>query len=514
MTRILGVSIVLTMALLLGATAVMAAPASLVSRGPTNSRTIALTFDDGSSPARCESIYDTLVRHDIPATWFPNAVYMSAAPKLWRKIAKRFPLANHTTHHRSLATASRQQIRDEISSHERRVEALTGEPMSKLLRPPYGAWDQQVLKEAGRLGYSRVVLWDVSSADTSTRGTDRGVTKAAMRGGPGSIILMHCGPAVTPRILPIVIARYACKGFRFADVEQLLAGGEGVEAKGVTCPPPKLPARGATATKPAGSGTAREPTRSGRASTLGAKMAGRTWRLTDATDHGDLVSTEVGLTFRWDGKQASGTLGCDEYTVAIIEKSDGRLKFGRLWRSTNACTDDPGPDASRLLDKLVASTGGRIVDDALELLDDDGAVVLRFAPSTAVDPIGEWTVVAMAAEGDTLADVPGAATMTARFLPTGAVRGSTACSDYRGGFSLAGSSISIGPLMTPGTSCDESAAATAERYLAALEAAAGWSLLDDTLALRDAGDQILLELRPRVASDDAPAEDTTVTTDA
>jgi peptidoglycan/xylan/chitin deacetylase (PgdA/CDA1 family) len=180
MTRLAHACVVVILALLIGITTVLSAdPARLVSRGPTTNQTIALTFDDGSSPERCQRIYDTLVQFDIPATWFPNAVYMASAPSLWRRIARRFPIANHTTHHRSLATASRKQIREEITSHERRVKAITGVPVSKLLRPPYGAWDAQVLREAGRLGYSHVVLWDVSSADTSPRGTDRGVTQAA-----------------------------------------------------------------------------------------------------------------------------------------------------------------------------------------------------------------------------------------------------------------------------------------------------------------------------------------------
>lgn len=507
MTRITGVGVVLIIALIIGATSVFSAdPARLVSRGPTDNRTISLTFDDGSNPERCQRIYDTLVQYDIPATWFPNAVYMASAPSLWRKIAKRFPIANHTTHHRSLASASKKQIREEITSHERRVKAITGMPVSKLLRPPYGAWDAQVLREAGRLGYSQVVLWDVSSADTSPRGTDRGVTKAAMRGGPGSIILMHCGPAVTPRILPVVIARYACKGFRFATTEKLLAGGAGVKAKGVECPPPKLPARGKKAKTVKQTETetgSAAPTRPATTSPLSAEVQDRSWRLTDAATEDGLVAvpSDVVLTLRFENKKVSGTLDCDVFTVALKEKPSGAMKFGKLWRSSQGCGDGASAQSGGYLDTLVVSAAARTTDDDLELLDKDGEVLLRFAPSGPVDPHGEWAVLATTDANGSLAEVTDADSMTATFGPTGSLRGSTPCSNFRGGYSVQGSTISVGPVVTPMNSCDEAVALAAAAYLSALEAVASWSLGEGLLELRDASDQVVLQLRTLTADD-------------
>ncbi len=44
------------------------------------------------------------------------------------------------------------------------------------------------------------------------------------------IVLMHCGPAVTPAILPGLIRHYACAGYRFVTVAELLtrrSGGQG-----------------------------------------------------------------------------------------------------------------------------------------------------------------------------------------------------------------------------------------------------------------------------------------------
>jgi chitooligosaccharide deacetylase len=199
-----------------------------------------LTFDDGYAPERCLEIADILTEHAIPATWFPNGVHVRSSPAVWRSIARRFPIANHTLTHASLVDLPPKGIRHELLANQRTIERITGRPMSRLLRPSYGAYDGRVLRLARKLGY-RVVMWNLSAADTSPKGTDRGIATRALQGGPGSIVLMHCGPDVTPRILPIVIARYACAGYRFATLDDLLAGGPGVAAR-VSCPPPRLPA--------------------------------------------------------------------------------------------------------------------------------------------------------------------------------------------------------------------------------------------------------------------------------
>jgi hypothetical protein len=350
------------------------------------------------------------------------------------------------------------------------------------------------------------VLWDVSSADTSPRGTDRGVTQAAMRGGAGSIILMHCGPAVTPRILPIVIARYACKGFRFATAEQLLAGGAGVKAKGVECPPPKLPARGSKAKPARATDTETDTSASSRppsTASLSAEVRAGSWRLTDATTDAGLtpVPADVVMTLRFEQKKASGTIGCDVFTVALKERPSGALRFGKMWRSAQDCGEATSTETGGYLDLLIASVGIQATDAGLELLDGDDDVLMRFAASAPVDPRGEWTVVATPDTNGTLTDLGDTGTLTASFGPTGILRGSTPCGSFRGGYSVRGTAISVGPVVTPSTSCDEAQATLAAGYLSALDGVANWSVAEGVLELRDASDQAVLRLQARTAAD-------------
>ncbi len=176
-------------------------PARVVYAASGSQRTVALTFDDGWDAKRCLSIAATLDRYGIPATFFPNGVYVAQAPETWRSIGARFPLGNHTYHHIDLRTLDEKKIAKELERNRRLVEDVTGTRMAPFLRPPYGAFNARVARVAGQLGYTHIVMWSNTDADTAAHITPRGAAMAALRADPGGIVLLHCGPEVTPEVL-------------------------------------------------------------------------------------------------------------------------------------------------------------------------------------------------------------------------------------------------------------------------------------------------------------------------
>jgi peptidoglycan/xylan/chitin deacetylase (PgdA/CDA1 family) len=202
----------------------MAPPAiasSVIGHGSREKHQVALTFDDGWSADRCEQIASTLRAYHVPATFFINGIYLRQARARWRRILKGFPIANHTYSHAWLDRLSRSGIRREISRNEAVIEQALGRSMLHLLRPPYGAYDGDVLAVADSLGY-RTLLWDVDSGDTSPAPTTASVISAATRGVNGSIVLLHCGPSVTPAAVAPVIRAYRARGFTFVDLPTML----------------------------------------------------------------------------------------------------------------------------------------------------------------------------------------------------------------------------------------------------------------------------------------------------
>jgi peptidoglycan/xylan/chitin deacetylase (PgdA/CDA1 family) len=203
---------------------VIGPPARVVYHVKTAQKLIALTFDDGWSPPAARLILATLLRQHVAATFFVNATYVRWDPALWTRIAAAgFAIGNHTYDHRDLTSLSTQAVVADILKDARVFQQLTGYTMSPILRPPYGARNHRVDEAIRLAGYPTEVLWDTVSGDTSAGRSDRTQIRSAIGGLPGSIVLMHVGPASTPRILGAVIASYRARGYTFVTVPELLA---------------------------------------------------------------------------------------------------------------------------------------------------------------------------------------------------------------------------------------------------------------------------------------------------
>jgi peptidoglycan/xylan/chitin deacetylase (PgdA/CDA1 family) len=192
----------------------------VLTHGSRERKWVALTFDDGWSADRCAQIARTLRRKRATATFLINGIYMRREPARWRSILEGFPVANHTYAHSDLTLLSRSAIRDQVAGDEARVEAILRRPMLKLLRPPYGAYDGDVVAVSDALGY-RLVLWDVDSGDTFSGATTSDVLSRAVRGVRGSIVLMHCGPAATPAAVGRIVASYRARGYTLVDLGRM-----------------------------------------------------------------------------------------------------------------------------------------------------------------------------------------------------------------------------------------------------------------------------------------------------
>jgi len=206
----------------------------VVFHGPRTDRVVALTFDDGYAPANVRQIFEELTRAGVAATFFVNGAYLRWDPQLWRSIAAAgYPIGNHTVTHEDVRGRPPGQIVADLVRNAQLVQQVTGRPMIPVFRPPYGYHDAASDAAAAAAGFPTIVLWDVSGADTDRRASDASVLANASAGRPGSIVLLHAGPSVTPRILPALIARYRARGFTFVTVPELL----GIATTGVALPP-------------------------------------------------------------------------------------------------------------------------------------------------------------------------------------------------------------------------------------------------------------------------------------
>lgn len=191
-------------------------------RVTTDRPVVALTFDDGWSGKNGRLILDILVRERVPATFFLNGTYLSGNLQLWRDVADAgFTVGNHTWRHTDVTKLSTEQIIADLQQNAAAFEAATGHQMAPLFRPPYGFHDATSDAAAAQAGFPDIVLWDTTDNDTR-RFSDAQMIASGAAGKAGSIVLLHVGPDVTPRILEDLLHSYWARGFGFVPLLDLL----------------------------------------------------------------------------------------------------------------------------------------------------------------------------------------------------------------------------------------------------------------------------------------------------
>lgn len=206
-----------------GAVQAIGETAQLITRIPTRSPLIALTFDAGSDAGHTQAILDILEAEGITATFFLTGSWLAKFPELGRAVSEAgHELGNHTYSHPHLTELTDAEIRSELTRTEEAAETL-GRPLTPFFRPPYGEFDRRVSEVARAQGYRYLVMWTVDSWDWKLippdELTDRVVGKAA----PGAVILLHVGSQTnTPTALPGMIERLRDQGYRFGTLSELL----------------------------------------------------------------------------------------------------------------------------------------------------------------------------------------------------------------------------------------------------------------------------------------------------
>jgi peptidoglycan/xylan/chitin deacetylase (PgdA/CDA1 family) len=158
---------------------------------------IALTYDDGPSPAHTPALLDLLAAHNVHATFFLMGEHVLRHPQLARRIAEAgHTLGNHTHTHPNLALTSPKKARQELELCQQVIVETTG-ITPRLFRPPFGARRPDVLRTARSLGLIPV-LWNVTAKDWDLSlspaqilaNIDRAL-QHNQRAGHGSNILLH-----------------------------------------------------------------------------------------------------------------------------------------------------------------------------------------------------------------------------------------------------------------------------------------------------------------------------------
>ncbi len=214
-------------------------------------KTVALTFDDGPDARWTPEILKILKQENVPATFFVIGEKALVHRDLLKQMVREgHDIGNHSYTHPDMSKVPDWEIRVELNSTQRVVEAYTGRAM-RLARPPlFGDAEPTENSElipaliAQNLGYTVVGL-HVDSEDWQKPGVEAiidnvmdGVRKGEENEATqkckdepddycrsGNIVLMHDSGGIrteTIAALPAIIHRLKAEGYRFVTVGQLV----------------------------------------------------------------------------------------------------------------------------------------------------------------------------------------------------------------------------------------------------------------------------------------------------
>ncbi len=189
----------------------------------TDEPKIALTFDAAWGNEDTREIMEILKKHNVKVTFFMTGGWVDAYPDDVKYIlSEGHDLGNHSENHKNMSQLSDAEKKTELMTVHDKVKALTGYDMF-LFRPPYGDYDNAVIKTARECGYY-AIQWDVDSLDWKDYGVDAIIKTVTQHKhlGNGSIILCHNGAKYTAQALDTLISTLQEAGYTFVPLSELI----------------------------------------------------------------------------------------------------------------------------------------------------------------------------------------------------------------------------------------------------------------------------------------------------
>lgn len=189
----------------------------------TTEKKAALSFDAAWGADDFDRIMEILDKHKVHVTFFMTGGWVESYPDCVKKLVEKgHDLGNHSEHHYDMTTISKDEMKSELMTVHKKVKELTGYEMF-LFRPPYGAYDNNVIKLAYDCNYYPI-QWSVDSLDWKDYGVqsiiDTVCNHKALE--PGAIILCHNGAKYTADALDTMLTNLEEQGYQVVPISELI----------------------------------------------------------------------------------------------------------------------------------------------------------------------------------------------------------------------------------------------------------------------------------------------------
>lgn len=184
----------------------------------SDSKKIAITFDDGPHPYYTEQLLDGLKERGVKATFFVMGKHVEENPDVIKRMSEEGHLiGNHTYSHIQLNKNNGEAFKEELIRTNELIEELIGQEV-QYVRPPYGSWDKKFEQELNMFP----VMWTIDPLDWCSDNAACIAQKVTSKAKENAIILMHDEYKSTVTAALQVIDQLQEEGYEFVTVDELL----------------------------------------------------------------------------------------------------------------------------------------------------------------------------------------------------------------------------------------------------------------------------------------------------
>ena len=183
---------------------------------------ISLTVDGAWGSNQTKGLLKLFEAEAIPVSFFFAGIWLENNPQLANEItAAGHQIYNHSYSHPHFNSLTESEIKAELLQTEKIINKYqASDSKIKLFRPPYGEYNELVIKTAREMGY-QVIQWSLDSHDWMNPGRDYILERVKANINSGSILLFHNNSNNIVEVLAEIIPLLK-KDFQFVKIEDLI----------------------------------------------------------------------------------------------------------------------------------------------------------------------------------------------------------------------------------------------------------------------------------------------------
>ena len=179
---------------------------------------IALTFDDGPAGSNTTRLLDGLRARNAHCTFFLVGSSVERYPELVKQMwLDGHQIASHTYDHPTMTSLSNDQIRSQLDKTDKLLDKAIGLNLKYMLRPPYGDFNDRVLKTANVPCF----FWSMDTYDWKSDNADSVYREFIKQAKDGSLVLLHDTHSTSVTAALRAIDTLQAQGYQFVTVAEM-----------------------------------------------------------------------------------------------------------------------------------------------------------------------------------------------------------------------------------------------------------------------------------------------------